>query len=229
VGTAFRGYSKAARTWLRGIADHNGRDWFRSQRPTFEAEVLEPTHAFVAALNDRLRRFAPDYVSEPPTAVHRIQRDLRFGRDKTPYKTHVAATFRRADRERDASAILRFSVSATEVVVLGGALAPPAPALRRVRACLAEDFRAFRALCRRRALRAAMGELQGETLVRVPRGWPSDHPAADLLRRKQLYFRASLPGRIATTPDLPKEVARRFRLLVPVVAFLDGAMGSDGA
>jgi len=220
----FPGYSRQGFAWLRQLATHNDRAWFRAHRPTFETHVRGATASLVEALNGRMLRFAPDYVADSSRSLSRIHRDLRFTADKTPYRTHLGAWFRRPGGSLASAAAFWLTVSARGVDVAGGCRGLGTEPLALLRAQLAEHHAAFGSLCLRKALEAAMGTLQGGMLQRVPRGWPADHPAAQLLRRKQLYFETHLPVRVATSPDLVAEIARRFRLLAPVVAWLDDAL-----
>src|SRR3954468_18386362 len=95
--TSFPGFPKAALTFFRQLKRNNNRDWFNENKATYEQQVKAPMEQFVEALNARLAAFAPHYITESRKAVYRIYRDTRFSADKTPYKTHAGALFRRAD------------------------------------------------------------------------------------------------------------------------------------
>ncbi|MDJ0522524.1 MAG: DUF2461 domain-containing protein [Planctomycetota bacterium] len=221
---AFPGYPSQAITWLRQIATHNDRAWFQDHRDVFEEHVKAPTEALVAALNGRLARFAPDYVTDPKRALTRIHRDLRFRKDKTPYNTYLAARFGYRELPRDACAAFWVQVSARGLELWGGLRGASTEVIDRVRVRLVEEHEAFEKLCARKALRDAMGELQGERLQRVPRGFNPLHPAADLLRQRAWYFHARLPVKLARSPAVVTEVARRFRLMTPFMTFINEAI-----
>jgi hypothetical protein len=112
--------------------------------------------------------------------------------------------------------------------VTGGARAPKALRLAALRRQIDADPERLRALLGARALRKTMGEPEGRTLARVPRDDPPDHPGADLLRRTELWFSALLPPRVTASPALVPEVARRFRLLAPLVRELDAWLSLGG-
>ena len=221
----FGGYPRSGVAWLREIVEHNDRAWFHDHRERFERDVRAPTLALVADLNQRLERFAPEWVVDPLQAVQRIHRDLRFTTDRRPYKTWMAARFGRLDVPRGAFAGLRISASREGVEVRGGAYAAAGPYLRTLRERMARDAAGLRAAIAGRALRQAMGELQGPLLQRVPAGFDPDAPDAELLRRRQLYFQAQLPPAMLRRPELSGEIARRFRLLTPLVQWLETAIG----
>lgn len=220
----FEGYPARGITWLRQIKTHNDRDWFLARKDVFEEAVKAPTEALVLALNQRLEKFAPAYVADPKKALTRIYRDVRFSKDKSPYNTYIGARFSHLGRPKEACAGFWLQISAQGLELIGGSYQAATPQLTKLRARLAEEHVAFGRLLKRKALRDAMGELQGEQLKRVPRGYPPEHPAADLLRHKQLYLHARLPVSAARSPDVVKEVARRFKLMTAFVTWLDEAL-----
>ena len=148
----------------------------------------------VAALNSEIQRFAPMHVTEPESAIYRIYRDTRFSKDKKPYKTHVAAYFPRRGMDRHTASGYYVGVSHKEVAVGGGLYMPTPEVLRAVRNRIAERHAEFRKLLQSKPLGKLLGELHGEQLSRVPKGFPADHAAADLLRYKQFFFYIELPA-----------------------------------
>ena len=142
-----------------------------------------------------MMRFAPDYVAEPAKAIYRIYRDTRFSKDKTPYKTHIAAVFPRRGLEKHGAAGLYFSVSPKEIEVAGGLYMPGPDTLLALRTHLAEHHEEFRNIIRSRKLRTLVGEMHGEQLSRVPKGFACDHPAADLIALQAVaVLRDARPG-----------------------------------
>jgi uncharacterized protein (TIGR02453 family) len=222
---AFAGFPKEGMAFLAGLAKNNRRDWFVARKDDFERHVKAPMVALLAALEADLRDAAPGVRIDPKKALMRMNRDVRFSKDKSPYRTQIAARFGRAAGKDAEAAGFFLSVSPAGVDVAGGSHALDARRLDALRRRIAAAPEAFRALVTDRAVLAAMGELQGERLVRVPKGWPPDHPAADLLRLKQAYFYATLPASLSTTPRLRAEVSRRLRLLAPFVAWMSDAVG----
>jgi uncharacterized protein (TIGR02453 family) len=169
-----------------------------------------------------MKSFAPEYVTDPDKAIYRIYRDTRFSKDKTPYKDHIAASFpRRGDK---AGAGYYFAVSHKEVAIGGGIYMPPPETLFAIRQHLAERHQEFRKIAGARAVRRLFTAVQGERLTRVPKGYPCDHPAADLLRMKQYLLYVELPPALATTPALYTEVVKHFRAMAPFMEFLNAPL-----
>jgi uncharacterized protein (TIGR02453 family) len=205
--------------FLKGLEKNNTRDWFQPRKEIFESTLKEPMHQFVEEINAELLKFAPDHITEPKKAVYRIYRDTRFSKDKTPYKTHLGAIFPRRGLGKDAAAGFYFHVSAKEVGVACGAYAPGPEQLLAIRRFLATNEESFRATAAK--AKKLMGPVQGSTLQRVPKGFDSEHPAADLIKRKQWYCWVALDAALATSPKLKAEIVKRFKVMAPMVELLN--------
>ena len=168
--------------------------------------------------------FAPAYVTDPDKAIYRIYRDVRFSSDKTPYKTHIAASFSRRGMAKHAAAGYYFEVTPKQIGLGGGIYLAPPDTLKTLRLHLAGHHEEFRAVVAARPVRTLFGEVQGERLARAPKGWPPDHPAGDLLRFKQCYLWSELDAALATSPRLFDELLKRFRAMTPFLDFLNAPL-----
>jgi len=108
----------------------------------------------------------------------------------------------------------------------GGIYMPPPETLKAVRNHLAEHHEEFRKLIRAKAVRDLYGEVQGEQLTRPPKGFCADHPAADLVRYKQLLFYVELTPELATSKELQPTVVKHLRAIAPFVRFLNSPLQS---
>jgi uncharacterized protein (TIGR02453 family) len=222
----FNSFPREGLRFLRDLEKNNNREWFHSHKNVYEQHVKAPMEALVRAVNDEIRSFASAYVIEPKAAIARINRDTRFSKDKSPYKTEISAVFPCRGKEKHEAAGFYFGVSPKGVDVVGGAYMPGPEQLARIRAYVGAKHSEFRKTVEAGPLRDAMGELLGERLQRVPKDFPADHPARDFLRQKQFYYRTRLAPDVATSPHLPSELAKRFRLMNPFVTLLDQALGN---
>jgi uncharacterized protein (TIGR02453 family) len=216
----FPGFPAEGMQFLRGLARNNRREWFQPRKHIFDAHVRAPMEAMVEALNRAMAEFAPLYAIDPGQAIYRIYRDTRFSADKTPYKTHIAASFSRRGTPRHGEGGYYFSVAAGEIEVGGGVYMPQPDALRAIRRHIAATHEDLREILRARPVRRLLGELQGDRLSRVPKGFCSEDPAADLLVFKSFLLFTTLPGEIAATPRLYAEVLARFRAMQPFIDYL---------
>jgi len=114
----FSGFNRGALTFLRQLKKNNKREWFQPRKEIYEQQVKAPMLELVTAVMRTLADFAPDHVDDPNKAIFRIYRDTRFSKDKTPYKTHIAAAFPRRGGCKTSG--YYFSVSAEEVEIGGG-------------------------------------------------------------------------------------------------------------
>lgn len=219
--TGFAGFPAELGQFFRGIEKNNNREWFLKRKSLFEEKIKAPMCELIEAINRPMMRFAPDYVTDPAKAIYRFYRDTRFSADKRPYKTQIAALFYRRDQEKNRGAGLYFSVSHKTIEIAGGLYLPSPEQVKVVRAWMAEHHLRFRKIIANRRFRALLGDLWGEQLSRAPKGYPPDHPAIDLLRYKQWLVSGSLDPGLAYTPDLAGEIVTRFRLMTPLVEFLN--------
>jgi uncharacterized protein (TIGR02453 family) len=224
VPTSFSGFSREGIDFFRGLARHNDREWFLPRKPIFEERLRQPMQELVGAVNVAMRRFAPEYVTDPDKAIYRFYRDTRFSPDKTPYKDHIAASLTRRGMARHQGAGYYFQVSHKEVGIGGGVYMPPPESLLAIRRHIETHYQEFERILRSRTLRRLFGEMWGEQLARVPKGFCSTHPAAGLLRYKQFLYWAELPAEIATTPSLFREIVARFRAIAPFMEFLNAPL-----
>lgn len=207
--------------FLRGLKRNNRREWFQPRKDRFESTVRAPMLAIIEQLAVDLRPIAPELVVDVKTAIYRIYRDTRFSENKTPYKTHIAANFPWRGLPKHEGAGLYFHVSPDEIWIGGGMYAPQTSQLQAVREHIAGNHRRLRSIVESAAFKRTIGALEGEQLHRVPRGFPKDHAAADLLRYRQFLAGRELAPAVATTARFYPSLVDTFRVVVPLIRFLN--------
>ncbi len=217
----FPGFSPEALTFLRSLGRNNRREWFQPRKQQYESLIKAPMVRLVECLNEEFAAFAPGYITPPQKSVFRIYRDTRFSHNKAPYKTHIAAIFPLQNTPKNYGSAFYFHFTAKELLVFGGVYTPEREELAAIRRMLDEQHQELEGLLRNPALRRTMGAIQGEQLTRMPAGFPPDHPAESLLRRKQWYLETTVGVRVLTTTRLLPELVKYFRLMTPVVEFLN--------
>lgn len=221
---AFPGIPSDGIEFLRDLKQNNEREWFQPRKPVYDEKLRGPLLELVAAVNDELKRFAPDYRTEPSKAVYRIYRDTRFGDDKTPYKTHAAASFHHRSLGKHVSGGFYFHFSPTEFLVGGGLWKPGSKELLAIRRRISDDPDALRSVLANRSFRKLLGEMSGEQLKRPPKGFSADDPALDLLLYKQFLASAQLDPQLIETPKALREITKRFEAIAPMVEYLNSAI-----
>lgn len=228
-----------ALTFLRGLARHNEKGWFEAHRAEYERDLLEPLRELVDEMDARLASIAPEFVGDRKRSVFRIHRDVRFSKDRRPYKTNAACWLFHRDIGRTkgphdvhAGAGFYYHLTPGGSFFGGGCWLPPAPGLRRLRDALADDPDGFAATLEGAAFRRMFGKLdedEGTMLVRLPRGYAADHPAARWLRYKSFTASHELTDAEATAPDLADRFADACVALLPMMRWLNSALGHPPA
>lgn len=210
--------------FLRELAENNTREWFAANQARYEDHVKVPSLRFVQAFADPLQRISPHF-HVGPRSVFRIHRDVRFSKDKSPYKTHVGIQFRH-DLSKDVHAPGYYvHLEPRSSFVALGMWHPERDALGKVRERIAEEGAAWSRAIRGRAFREAF-ELQGDRLSRAPKGFPADHPMIEELKWKDFIAVRQVPQGFFTDPGLPDELGRLFAKGTPLMEFLCDAVGA---
>lgn len=217
----YRGFPAAGFEFLSELKANNQRDWFQPRKETYEREVKAPMAEMVECLNAEFARFAPEYITDPKKAMHRIYRDTRFSANKTPYKTNASASFHSSTDEKGSSGGFYVSVSPFQLEIAGGVYMPPPEQMLAIRHRIADRLEEWLALVEDKKRVKVLGPLVGDSLTRPPKGFPKDHPADFWIRKKQwLYYDLEIDPAEALRPAFFKEVVRRFEAMYPVLCFL---------
>jgi len=226
--STFQGFRPEAVDFLVELAEHNDRAWFQPRKAEYERLLKEPLEALCLALDDAFRAHGVPLSADPGRSPFRIYRDVRFSKDKSPYKTHVAASFPWVEGHGEVGSHSDeggnpggyFHLQPGEVYIGGGMWRPPTAKLAAFRAAVVADPDAVRSILEAPAFKARFGTISGEKLQRVPAGFPADHPAADLLKQKDLTFGQRLTDAEVLSPSLPDTIASAFVDAVPLMRYL---------
>lgn len=207
--------------YLEQLRRNNRRPWFLKHRGEFEELARQPSLRFIADLQLRLREISPWLVADPKPnggSLFRIYRDVRFSKDKSPYKTHIGMNFWHASASETVHAPGLYLHLETKGCFLAGGVWQPDPrALARIRDAIAwkpdEWKRAKRSL-----------ELGGDTLSRPPRGYCADHPLIEDLKRKDFVASIELSQKDVCSPRFMEHFLRGAKKMVPLLRFLSEAV-----
>ena len=225
----FAGFPKQATRFLSGLRDNNDKAWFEAHRPDYEQALLVPAVGFIEALAPRLRKLDPELQAEPRVngSILRINRDVRFSKDKSPYKDHLDLWFWTGDRKGWDSSGFFFRLAPDRLLLGAGMHQFAAVVLPRYRAAVLDTRRGT-------ALAAIVGRLRKagyvvgtESYKRMPPGVPADHPRAALLRHGGLSaaWEGRLPRELGTPAFVPF-AAKHFAALAPLHRWLR-SLGGD--
>ena len=216
----FPGFPPAALSFLADLRKHNNRPWFQARKHIYEQCVKGPMVEMIGRIGEAFLRFAPEMAADPKVSLYRIYRDTRFSPDKSPYKTHAAAVFPVRGLPKNSGPGLYFHISPEEVLIGGGIYMPEPPVLRAVRERIAASPREFISIVESPRFRKAFGEMEGEQLKMMPKGYSVDHPAAKYLRYKQFLFGKVFSPTLATSPRFLPTLLECFEQGMPLIRFL---------
>jgi uncharacterized protein (TIGR02453 family) len=206
--------------FFNDLEQNNHREWFEAHKSEFK--VLEASvKQFGEALKDQLNT----HDSIDRFKLFRIYRDVRFSKDKTPYKTHFGLTWHRTKPELRGGYYLHLKPNA---VFLGCGFWNPNPAdLKRIRQELAMDGDEYRDIIHAPAFKKVWGELQGDTVKTAPKGYEKDHPQIDLLRFKQHLFMVRYTEAQATASDFIYRLDAALQAVRPFVDYMSNVLTTN--
>lgn len=221
-----RYFTKQTFAFLQSLAENNSREWFEAHKQEYEDFVRTPALDFIADMSDEMPAISRHFLAQPKKvggSLMRVQRDTRFSRDKTPYKTNIGIQFRH-DVGKDVHAPGYYLHIAPDECFLGiGLWRPEADELFKVRSAIVEHPDAWVAARDDKAFRAHF-TLEGDALVNAPRGFAKDHPLVEDLKRKDFIGMAALSAAEATSKKLRSLAVERFRQAAPYMEFLCRAL-----
>jgi len=210
----------AAFEFLRGLAAHNEKAWFEANRSTYESAVREPVAALVAAVITELTQRRLPLEGDVKRSTFRIHRDVRFSKDKSPYKTHVGAFWYRQGAGKAGNGVLYFHLDPGHCFV-GAAFYHPEPevldSLRERIRVHPEKFADVQSALDQ----AKLAFSEEEVLTRMPRGFEDlkDTPAATALRLKSFLVRRTLTDRQVQAAGLIGHIATLAEDAMPLLQF----------
>jgi uncharacterized protein (TIGR02453 family) len=214
-------------SFLRSLKRNNDREWFRARKAEYEHHVRGPMVAVIERLAVDFGRFAPELDASPKRCIYRIYRDTRFSDDKTPLKTHIAASFRWRGLPKHRGAGLYFEVTPGWVWMGGGFYAPETADLARIRQHISDTHPELHRLTRAPAFRRTFQALEGEQLTRLPRGFAKDDPAGAYLKYRNFLAGREFPPTLATSAAFYPTLLGTFRAVMPIVRFLNEPLVGD--
>lgn len=213
--------------FLRELRAHNNRDWFLKNKQRYETQVRDPLLRLIADLGPGLQKINPYIVANPSPvkgSIMRIYRDIRFSKDKSPYKTFAAAHFWHEKGKDGATPAYYLRLEPGNSLIGAGIWRPDPGALKKIRDAIVGDPKSWRRISSVEQL-GTKCDMAGESLQRPPRGYDPSHPLIADIKRKDFTVGRSLADREVTARDFPEVALDIFRATAPFVAFLSRAVG----
>lgn len=214
--------SKNTFKFLKELKNNNNRAWFEKNKSTY-LEAKENWETFLEELLPALIQLEPKLNGlEVKKSTYRMNRDIRFSKDKTPYKTNFSAVFVEGGKKNTENKAGYFlSIGPGHNVVIGGAHMPPTPWISKIRKNIDSNAKGMRKTIENKAFKNYFGEIEGEQLKKAPKGYNPEHPDIDLLRYKDFLAIHRVDENKVTSKDYAKYVLDVAKAVKPFNDFLN--------
>jgi len=207
--------------FLRQLRRHNNRGWFAKNKARYQEAVLEPALLFIGSFGQCLSKINPFFVADPrPTrgSLFRIYRDIRFSPDTRPYKTHVGMQFSHSSGKDAHAPVFYLHLEPENCFAAAGVWHPDNRALTRIRTAIVDQPEQWAKVGRKL-------ELEGDSLMRPPRGYDPKHPFIDDIKRKDFVASVAFSERQVCSPAFVRDFAAACWTMTPLVEFTTKALG----
>ena len=213
---------KSTLDFLTGVKCNNNREWFNANRPLY-LDAKENFESFVQQIIDKIILFDPIMKGlEAKSCVFRINRDIRFSNDKSPYKSHFGAFIVRGGKQNgDKFAGYYFHIEPGKSIMAGGAYTPPGPWLSAIREKISDSPDEFIKITNSKEFIKYFGSIEGEKLKTAPKGYPSNHPHIELLKFKSYLVVNEASDKMVLSNDYSDHVINVFKAMKPLNDYLN--------
>ncbi|MBL4651487.1 MAG: DUF2461 domain-containing protein [Flavobacteriales bacterium] len=216
--------TKANFDFLKQLSKNNNRDWFTENKPLYITNH-EQMIGFADAVLIEMQKHDNIETISGKKSLHRIYRDVRFSKDKSPYKNHWGGGFKRATK------LLRggyyYHIEPGNTVVAGGFWGPDKEDLARIREEIAVDATELRTIINSKNFKNTFGEIWGDKLKTAPKSYPKDHADIDLLQYKQFCVVHKFTDKEALSKDFYKQVNSTFQAMRPFFNYMSEVLTTD--
>lgn len=210
--------------FLKKLKNNNNRDWFAKNKNLYLKEH-ENMIAFADAILAEMQKH--DHIETPSgkKSLHRIYRDVRFSKDKSPYHNNWSGGFRRATKLRRGG--YYFHIEPGNSFVAGGFFGPEPKDLDRIRQDIALNHADWKKILSNKKIKTLFGELKGEKLKTAPRGFEKDNPGVEYLKHKQFILEHYFTDKEVLSPNFAKEVSNTFKAMRPWLDYMSEVLTTD--
>jgi uncharacterized protein (TIGR02453 family) len=210
--------------FLAGLRENNTREWFEENRKRYEAAKKDIEQG-VTQLISGVASFDPNIVGlEAKSVMFRIFKDVRFSKDKSPYKTNLGAWMAGGGKNSMFAGYYLHVEPGDRSFLAGGSYMPPSNILKSIREAIDYDHEGLREILAEKQFKSYFGVLEGEVLKTTPKGYEKDHPAIDLLRHKSLVVSHKVSDKELTSAGFADKAITILKTLNPLTVFLNRAI-----
>jgi uncharacterized protein (TIGR02453 family) len=219
--------AKPLLNFLKKLKKNNNKEWFDKNRPEYEA-LRKEFASTITELIAEIGKFEPEVRSlEPKNVMFRINKDIRFSKDKTPYKTNFGASISPGGKKTGKGGYY-FHVEPGEIFLAGGIYMPEPPILKNIRQEIDYNAADFRKILKNKDFKNYFGDFWDEgKLVRPPKGYDENHPEIEYLKMKHFIVVHALTEKDLESSSFIKHAGKVFKALQPVNQFLNRAFDQE--
>lgn len=222
MAATFGGFPKETLQFLKTLKRNNDREWFQKNKVRYESSFLEPSLAFIGAMEKPLQKISPCFQAIPKKqggSLMRIYKDTRFAKDKTPYKTNIGIHFRHEAGCSVHAPGFYLHVEPGDCFIGAGIWRPDKQPLLQIRRAISETPADWKKARNAKSFRSTY-ELSGDLLKRPPAGFEKEDPMIDDLKRKDFIGVCRIEDDEILAPKFLQEVTKKFRAATPLMRFL---------
>jgi uncharacterized protein (TIGR02453 family) len=212
--------------FLKDLRKNNNKPWFDSHRSQYEAARADFGNFIQKVIDTYGKKDAGIKHLVAKDCMFRINRDIRFSKDKTPYKTNLGASINKGGKQATATGGYYFHLQPGEAFCGGGIWMPDPVFLKKIRQEIDYNFKEFKSIIGSKKFKSVYGDVSHDKefkLSRVPKGYEPDNPAADYLKLKSYIATIDIKDSDLTSKDLLKKTMTAFETLKPMLDFMDHA------
>ncbi|TSE06377.1 DUF2461 domain-containing protein [Aquimarina algiphila] len=206
--------------FFKDLAKNNHKDWFHENKKRYETSIKKPFEVFVGKLIETIQQYDTNIVIQPKDCMLRINRDIRFSKDKSPYNLHYTAFISREGRKDKSIPGIFLRFSPEMIGIMGGCFGPSKEQLHKIRTTINKDATTFRSLLEHADFVQKFGEIRGETMKRIPKEWQEACKKEPLIANKQFYFVGEEASGLISSENLLEEVMEYWHTMRPVNEYL---------
>ncbi|MDZ7613542.1 MAG: DUF2461 domain-containing protein [Flavobacteriaceae bacterium] len=220
-------FSEEYLNFFKELAANNHKDWFDSNRKRYEENVKSPFHLFVSELITAVSQVDSDIHIEAKDAIFRINRDIRFSKDKTPYKLFSSAIVSKYGKADKSYPGMYLEMGPEAFTIYGGVYMPAKEEIEKIRREIHDNLQAFNQIIEEDKFKSMFGTVQGDRFKKVPPTFAETFKLQPLVLNKQWYHFATLEPRTILRSDLMEITLEHFKVALPFQNFMNKALNNS--
>jgi len=224
----FNGFPQDLFDFLGELSKNNNREWFNANKDRYRESVVEPVTMFIIGMGKHLPEISKGFIADPRPSggsMFRIYRDIRFSKDKRPYKENIGCQFRHVAGKDAHAPGFYVHIEPGNILVGGGIWTPPAAVLDKIRSAIAGNPKAWEKVITCKKMKQGFFDIKGESLKRAPAGYDPNHPFIKDLKRKSFFWMHSVKPSLATKPEFVEITHDAFKGVSPLMRFITDSLG----